>query len=54
MDIIMLHFIYDPFIPMVAKKQQPDVVLNHERVANHYLIPSVNLVQEIGERMLDG
>lgn len=54
MDIIMLHFIYDPFIPMVAQKQQPDVVLNHERVANHYLIPSVNLVQEIGERMQDG
>lgn len=54
MDIIMLHFIYDPFIPMVAQKQQPDVILNHERVANHYLIPSVNLVQEIGERMQDG
>lgn len=54
MDIVMLHFIYDPFIPMVAKKQQPDVILNHERVANHYLIPSVNLVQEIGERMQDG
>ena len=54
MDIIMLHFIYDPFIPMVAKRQQPDVILNHERVANHYLIPSVNLVQEIGERMQDG
>lgn len=53
-DIVMLHFIYDPFIPMVAKKQQPDVVLNHERVANHYLVPSVNLVQEIGERMNDG
>lgn len=54
MDIIMLHFIYDPFIPMVDQKQQPDVVLNHERVANHYLIPSINLVQEIGERMQDG
>ncbi len=53
-DIVMLHFIYDPFIPMVAKGQQPDVVLNHERVANHYLIPSVNLVQEIGERMHAG
>lgn len=53
MDIIMLHFIYDPFIPMVGRRQQPDVVLNHERVANHYLIPSVNLIQEIGERMLD-
>lgn len=54
MDIIMLHFIYDPFIPMVAKGQIPDVILNHERVANHYLIPSVNLCREIGERMQDG
>lgn len=54
MDIVMLHFIYDPFIPMVARRQQPDVVLNHERVANHYLIPSVNLIQEIGERMQAG
>lgn len=53
MDLVMLHFIYDPFIPMIAKRQQPDVILNHERVANHYLIPSINLVQEIGERMLD-
>lgn len=54
MDIVMLHFIYDPFIPKIAKKQQPDVILNHERVANHYLIPSINLCQEIGERMQDG
>ena len=54
MDIVMLHFIYDPFIPMVARKQTPDVILNHERVANHYLIPSINLCQEIGERMQDG
>jgi len=53
-DIVMLHFIYDPFIPMFARKQQPDVILNHERVANHYLIPSVNLAQEIAERMQDG
>lgn len=53
-DIVMLHFIYDPFIPMVARRQQPDVVLNHERVANHYLIPSVNLIREIGERMQAG
>lgn len=54
MDIIMLHFIYDPFIPMVAKRQQPDVLLNHERVANHYLILPSTSFQEIGERMQDG
>lgn len=50
----MLHFIYDPFIPMIARRQMPDVILNHERVANHYLIPSINLCQEIGERMQNG
>ena len=54
MDIVMLHFIYDPFIPLIARRQMPDVILNHERVANHYLIPSVNLCQEIGERIQDG
>ncbi|RHJ79711.1 alpha/beta fold hydrolase [Parabacteroides sp. AM08-6] len=54
MDIVMLHFIYDPFIPMLAKQQIPDVILNHERVANHYLLPSINLAQEIGKRMQDG
>lgn len=53
-DIVMLHFIYDPFIPMFAKGQIPDVILNHERVANHYLIPSVNLAGEVAERMQDG
>ncbi len=54
MDIVMLHFIYDPFIPLLAKGKQPDVILNHERVANHYLIPSINLAQEISERMSAG
>lgn len=53
MDIIMLHFIYDPFIPLLEKGKQPDVILNHERVANHYLIPSINLAQEITSRMQD-
>lgn len=53
-DIVMLHFIYDPFIPIVKEGRTPDVVMNHERVANHYLIPSVNLIQEIAERMEDG
>lgn len=54
LDIVMLHFIYDPFIPMVKAGQVPDVILNHERVANHYLIPSINLTQEIAGRMLAG
>lgn len=54
MDIMMLHFIYDPFIPKLDKGQMPDVILNHERVANHYLLPSVNLASEIAARMRSG
>lgn len=53
-DVIMLHFIYDPFIPLFYKGKSPDVILNHERVANHYLIPSVNLAKEVAQRMKDG
>ena len=54
MDIIFLHFIYDPFIPMLDDGEIPDVILNHERVANHYHITSIDLAQEIGRRMRRG
>lgn len=54
MDIVMLHFIYSPFVPLLNKGIQPDVILNHERVANYYQVPSVNLAQEVAQRMLDG
>lgn len=50
-DIIMLHFVYEPFLQMFPKGQTPDVILNHERVANHYLIPSITCAQEISERI---
>lgn len=54
MDIMMLHFIYDPFIPEENAGRIPDVVLNHERVANRYGITSIDLVTEIAERMRAG
>ena len=54
MDIVMLHFIYDPFIDMAEAGRRPDVVLNHERVANHYGLSSIDLIQDIFVRMKDG
>ena len=54
MDIIMLHFIYDPFIDLLNKGIQPEVIMNHERVANYYRVPSINLAQEVAQRMHDG
>lgn len=50
-DIVMLHFIYDPFIALHEKGIQPDVIMNHERVANWYGITSINLSEEIASRM---
>ena len=54
MDIVFLHFIYDPFIPMLDGGEIPDVILNHERVANHYLLPSIDLASEVAARMRAG
>ncbi|MEG1643685.1 MAG: GDSL-type esterase/lipase family protein [Bacteroidales bacterium] len=54
MDIVMLHFIYDPFIQLLKEGVQPDVIMNHERVANYYRITSINLAQEIADRMVAG
>ena len=54
MDLMFLYFMYDPFIPLLEKDIEPDVIMNHERVANHYYITSINLAREITERMTAG
>lgn len=54
MDIVMLHFIHNDFINMFAKGQEPDVIMNHERVANHYLIPSIDCAAEVAGRINSG
>lgn len=53
-DIIMLHFIYDPFLEIFPKGEIPDVMLNHDRVAEHYDIPSINCAHEISQRIEAG
>lgn len=54
MDIIMLHFISDTFIKIIEAGDTPEVIQNHEKVADYYQIPSVNLAKEITLRMKDG
>ena len=54
MDIVFLHFIYDPFIPLLDGGEIPDVIMNHERVANHYHLTSIDLASEVAERMKAG
>lgn len=54
MDIVIMDFVHDPFMPLLDKGQMPDVVFNHERVANHYRISTINLISEIHSRMTAG
>ena len=53
-DVLMLHFVADQFFPLYNKGVTPDVIMNHERVANWYSISSLNLAQEVAERIADG
>lgn len=54
MDIMMLDFIYEPFIPEADAGQRPEVVVNHDMVAARYGVTSIDLVSEIAERMRAG
>jgi len=53
-DIILLDFVFQPFVDMLTKGQEPDVILTHERVANHYLVPSIRLDLDIFRRLQKG
>lgn len=53
-DMVMLHFISDAFFPQLEQGITPDVIMNHERVANWYAISSINLAQEVAGRMAAG
>ncbi len=54
MDIVMLHFIWDGMLQPLEKGTIPQVILNHEKVAEYYRIPSINLALEISQRMQAG
>ncbi len=54
MDIVMMHFIHDGFLPVLKEGRVPDVIRNHEWVANYYNLPSLNLTQEVWNRMQRG
>lgn len=54
MDIIMLHFIWDKMLQPLEKGKIPDVILNHEKVAEYYNVSSINLALEVSQRMQAG
>lgn len=54
MDVVMLHFIDPPKLEIYRNGGVPDVILNHEKVAERYQVNSINLAKEISDRIVAG
>ncbi len=50
-DIVIMHFVDPQKIEAYRSGQTPEVIQNHERVAAHYNIPTINLAKEVTERI---
>jgi len=50
-NIIQMHFVDPGKMELYRKAEIPVVIQNHERVAKHYNVSSINLAQEITERI---
>ena len=51
MDIIQLHFVDPEKMAEIRLGRSPAVIVNHERVASHYAVPSIDLAREVTERI---
>lgn len=47
-DIVILHFVEQSMVESYDKGKTPEVIANHERVAAHYGLPSVDMPRELG------
>lgn len=54
LDIILLHFVDPGKMTEYRAGKTPSVIENHERVASHYNLPSVNLAREVTYRIDSG
>ncbi|MEX0288708.1 MAG: GDSL-type esterase/lipase family protein [Flavobacteriaceae bacterium] len=53
-DIIMMHFVDPDKIKTYNQNKIPEVILNHNKVADHYNIPVINLAKEVTDRINKG
>jgi sialidase-1 len=53
-DIIFLHFADPGKIKAIREGKQSEVIANHEQVAAHYGLPSLDLAKEVTERIAAG
>jgi hypothetical protein len=54
MDIVMLHFVDQNKMADYNNGKTPEVILQHEKVAEYYSIPSINFAKEVNDRILNG
>ncbi|MCC5929001.1 MAG: SGNH/GDSL hydrolase family protein [Cyclobacteriaceae bacterium] len=53
-DIVIMHFADPPKMEAYRSGLVPEVILNHEKVAAHYGLPTINLAKEVTERIDKG
>lgn len=53
-DIVLLHFVDPDKMASIRQGKQPPVIQSHERVAAWYGVPSIDLAQEVTERIHSG
>jgi sialidase-1 len=53
-DILMMHFVDPDKMARYREGKTPEVIQNHEKVAEYYGVPSLNLAKEVTERIDKG
>jgi pimeloyl-ACP methyl ester carboxylesterase len=53
-DVLLLYFVDPEKMTDIRKGQRPAVIRNHEKVAVHYGLPSLDLAEEVTERIAAG
>lgn len=50
-DIVIMYFVDPDKMDIYRKGEIPEVIENHDKVAEHYGIPTINLAREVTERI---
>ncbi|MEN8118672.1 MAG: GDSL-type esterase/lipase family protein [Bacteroidota bacterium] len=50
-DVVIMHFVDPDKMKTYRKGEVPEVIQNHEKVAEHYNISTINLAKEVTERI---
>ena len=53
-DIVMMHFVDPQKMDDYNCMIEPEVIVNHSQVADHYNIPTINLAREVTDRINNG